>query len=379
MWFAIGVAIFLIVYPYCGYPLFLKVLPKSKKYYEKDDGAFFVSLYIAAYNEEKVIAQKLENSLHLLTKGIPFEIVVGSDGSTDRTNEIIQQYMKQYDNIRLLNFSDRQGKVNVLNRGIPLCKGNIIILSDANAMYNTGCIMSIVPHFRDLRVGCVAGEKRVLQENRMISSNEGAYWKLESKIKRMESQIETVIGADGACYAIRKNLFVKLPKETSVDDFLLSMKIVEQGYCIVYEPNAYSMEETGRTLQDEIKRKVRIAAGNYYNLKFLKYFLKFNLVSFMFYSHKLLRWISPFIFILLTGMLMRQSLYSDIAKCMTGVLLCSYIVAVLRYGGIKNRLINNKIGNVFTYFYVTVWAQLLGFLVYARNRQKAIWDTVRSE
>ena len=288
--------IILIVYPYLIYPLILWILSKRRTKQQKnikDIGSekYSVTLLIAAYNEETVIKEKLDNALKLDLMGNNFEIVVGSDGSTDKTNEIVKAYSQKYPLIKLINYTDRAGKVNVINKSIAYCSGEIVILSDANAMYNEAAVINILKHFSDSHVGCVAGEKRIKTTDNMVSSNEGLYWKLESFIKKLEDKVSTVIGADGACYAIRRNLFMPLPQDTSVDDFLLSMKIVEQGYKIAYEKDAYSFEETGQTLQQELKRKIRIGAGNFYNLRFLKSFFHMSLESFMFLSHKFLRWI----------------------------------------------------------------------------------------
>ena len=189
--------------------------------------------------------------------------------------------------------------------------------------------------------------------------------------------METVIGADGACYAIRKELFVLLPSDTSVDDFLLSMKIVEQGYQIAYEPNAFSIEEAGSTMKEELKRKVRIAAGNFYNLKLLTSFMRLDKKSWMFVSHKFLRWISPVLFILLTIVLAVEAFFSVIAGIIFVLLAISYLISYLKFQNIDNIITNNRISNIFSYFYLTVWAQLLGFIKYKRKEQGAVWDTLR--
>ena len=212
----------------------------------------------------------------------------------------------------------------------------------------------------------------------MISKNEGLYWKLESKIKQWESQVKTVIGADGACYAIRRSLFINLPSNTAVDDFLLSMKIVEQGYRIAYEPKAFSIEEAGSSMQQEWSRKTRIAAGNYFNIQFLTKFFQPSLVSFMFFSHKFLRWISPFLFILLTGTLCVLSYNSLIARLMYVLLLISYLVAFLEYKQYQLGILQYKFFHIITYFYVTVAAQFVGFLKEIKGTQMAIWDTIRN-
>lgn len=244
-------------------------------------------------------------------------------------------------------------------------------------MYNEECLINLLRNFRNKKVGCVAGEKHIVKNGTMIGDNEGLYWKLESLIKELEAKVETVIGADGACYAIRKELFVPLPSDTSVDDFLLSMKIVEQGYQIAYEPNAFSMEETGSTMKEELKRKVRIAAGNFYNLKLLTSFMRLDKKSWMFISHKFLRWISPALFILLTIVLAVETFFSPIASIIFILLVISYLISYLKFQDMDNFVTNNKISNIFSYFYLTVWAQLLGFIKYKRKEQGAVWDTLR--
>lgn len=371
----------LIVYPYLIYPLILWILSKRRTKQQKnikDIGSkkYSVTLLIAAYNEETVIKEKLDNALKLDLMGNNFEIVVGSDGSTDKTNEIVKAYSQKYPLIKLINYTDRAGKVNVINKSIAHCSGEIVILSDANAMYNAVAVINLLKHFSDSHVGCVAGEKRIKTTDNMISSNEGLYWKLESFIKKLEEKVSTVIGADGACYAIRKNLFMPLPQDTAVDDFLLSMKIVEQGYKIAYEKDAYSFEETGQTLQQELKRKIRIAAGNFYNLRFLKSFFSINLESFMFISHKFLRWISPIFFITLTVILLMN--IDDIEnKILFFILLLSYLIGVVGFFFQHCSITDNKIIKIITYFYLVVLAQLLGFIRFLKGTQKAIWETVR--
>jgi biofilm PGA synthesis N-glycosyltransferase PgaC len=378
MWLIALLLIFLIIYPYVIYPAILYVLPKnSVAMLKKLPEITNISLFIAAYNEEKVIKEKLNNSLVLETANVNLEIIVASDGSTDATIAIVKEFENKYSNIKLLDFKERQGKVNVINRGLQFCKGEIILLSDANAMYNRECLQKILPHFQNEKCGCVAGEKRVKAMETDISKNEGLYWKLESKIKQLEAKVKTVIGADGACYAIRKKLFCKLPKDTAVDDFLLSMKIVEQGYNIEYEPEAYSYEESGSSLKQELNRKIRIAAGNFYNLCYLKRFFAADIVSFMFISHKLLRWISPALFLALSLVLTVLTLESLTAIILLFLLVITYIGALINYNYNINIFLSDKLSRLITYFYLTVYAQLIGFIKYLSGKQKAVWNTIR--
>jgi len=382
MEYLIIILILLIIHPYIIYPLILTLLNKGigrtnklSEYNQHDYPK--VSVLIAAYNEEKVISDKIINTLNLDYPTEKLQIVVGSDGSQDNTNDIVASFAKKYPQIILLDFKDRAGKANIINKSIIYCEGEIIVLSDANAMYNKLAIKNIVKNFSDSNVGCVAGEKRmsITDGQDSIGQNEGLYWKLESYIKAQESILFTVIGADGALYAIRRELFRPLPENTSVDDFLLSMLIVSQGYKIKYEPNAYSYEFSGETLSVEYRRKVRIAAGNFNNLKHLKKFMGFKLVSFMFISHKLLRWVSPFIFIFLSCLLLIRE--SPVNKFGFIILSLSYLLAMLGYIYQNTLFGKMKVVSIVTHFYLTVLAQLQGLIKFLTGIQKATWDTAR--
>ena len=379
LWFIIIVAFLLIIWPYAVYPLVLLVVSRRRPIGTSTEPVKSVSLLIAAYNEEEVIKEKLENSLALERGNFEFEIVVASDGSTDCTAELVRTYTKEYSFIRLLDFSERSGKVNALNKAVPQCKGDIVLLSDANAMYNPECLKYILPHFEDDLVGCVSGEKKILATDGAIAKNEGLYWRLESVIKRLESKTTSLIGADGACYAVRKSLFQSLPSETSVDDFLLSMRILESGHTVVYEPRAWSAEDPGQTAYDEFRRKRRIAAGNFYNLRFLHSFMRSDFLSFMFISHKLLRWISPLIFAVLTAALFFKAFSSETAWYAFLILLFSYTLPLLKYANVGVALTDRGPGRIITYFYLTVWAQYAGWKQYMAGTQKAVWDTVRQK
>ena len=382
MEYVVGLLFFLIAHPYVFYPASLVLLNCRQQHGQVQQAAEenclpTISLLIAAYNEEKVIADKLVNAMKLDYPADKLEIVVGSDGSTDRTNEIVQAFASAKFKIKLLAYLHREGKVNVLNKSVQQCAGEIVVFSDANAFYNAGALKHMAGHFANPEIGCVAGEKKmkIAGDQDWIGENEGLYWKLESFIKRQESRLKTVIGADGAMYAIKKSLFTTLPRDTSVDDFLISMLIVLQGYRIAYEPRAFSCEAAGRSLAEELKRKVRIAAGNYYNLRYLQGLWGWNLLSYLFISHKLLRWASPFIFIALTLCLFVQA-FNPVYAWLLALLLASYGIAALGYC-CEQQLLKYRVISLITHFYLAVYAQFCGWIKYCKGTQKAIWDTIR--
>ncbi len=373
----------LFIFPYTIYPGLLllwkcfftkEMIPKERV----EDYQPQVTLLIAAYNEEKVIADKIQNSLALNYPASFLEIIIASDGSTDKTNEIVNRFTMEHKNVKLLAFEIREGKANVLNKAIAYCSGEIIFFSDANAIYNHDAIINGIRHFINPRVGCVAGEKRIVQSyGDDIDFKEGFYWKLESLIKSAESKIKTVIGADGALYAIRRKLYEKLPSDTAVDDFLESMLIVKKGYKIIYEPESYSMESSGGSYKREFNRKVRIAAGNYKNLRYLGYFFKPNVISFMFISHKFLRWISPVILLTLTFFFVRLSFSFVIYQFILLLLVMTYLVGFIGILFADVPFFQKKSFSFIAYFYLTVWAQLIGFIRFLKGNQKAAWEKMR--
>jgi Glycosyltransferases, probably involved in cell wall biogenesis len=382
--FLFVLCVVLFIFPYTIYPGFLLLFKAffSKSSDKNIDISTYqpkVTILVAAYNEEQVIADKIKNCLALNYPSNKIEILIASDGSSDKTEKIVNQFASDNGNVKLLAYKIREGKVNVLNKAIFHCSGEIIFFSDANAMYNSNAIVNAVRHFNNPQVGCVAGEKRIVQNSNdnNVSGREGLYWKVESLIKSMESDLDTVIGADGALYAIRRELYEELPKNTSVDDFLESMLIVIKGYKIAYEPEAFSLESSGESSGKEFNRKVRIAAGNFYNLKYLTSFLKFNLRSFMFISHKLLRWISPFVLIFLTLLLVVLSIHSKPYQCLLLILLFTYLIGLMGVLFEKISLFRPKHFNFIGYFYLTVLSQLIGFIKFMDGSQKAIWEKMR--
>jgi len=221
-----------------------------------------VSLIVAAYNEAACIAEKVKNSLALDYPADRFEVLIGSDGSTDGTNEIVRGVADR--RVRL-STAPRAGKTSVLNRCIPMATGDVVVLSDANTMIDPAAVQKLVRHFEDPEVGVVCGKR-------------GA-----------------VMGANGGLYAIRRTLFTALPPSTIVDDFVIPLRILENGFKVVYEPEALAHEETTEDYGQEFGRRARIAAGNFQSLGMVPGLLSpaAGFRAFAFWSHKLLRWCAP--------------------------------------------------------------------------------------
>ena len=252
-----------------------------------------VTVIVPAYNERSVIRAKIENSLAIEYPKELLEIVVASDGSDDGTVEIVREYSK--DGIVLRSYSPRAGKISVLNRTIPLAQGEIIVLCDANVMFEPQAVGRLVAHFSDPAVGAVTGDVQIRSEDAPFGEGEGYYYRYERFIQLCESKLGSTVTVDGGMYAIRKPLFRPLPADTILDDFVIGMKILLDGYRVIYDPSALASENATIDIRQEFRRKVRIVAGAMQELLRGGLFpspRRFQLF-WSFVSHKVLRWFVP--------------------------------------------------------------------------------------
>ena len=290
------IALAIVFYTYAGYGIFLYLLVRVKEALckrtriELPEELPEVTLLIAAYNEEAVIADKMRNCRALDYPAGRLKIVWVTDGSNDRTNELLAGYPE----VTVLFAPERRGKTAALNRGVPLVTTPLVVFTDANTMLGPEAIREIIRPFGDPKVGCVAGEKRVVQSREQAAaSTEGIYWKYESKLKEWDDRLYTAVGAAGELFAIRRELFVAMPDDTLLDDFILSMRIAMQGYRIAYCKNAYALEEASADMTEEGKRKVRIAAGGLQSIGRLAPLLnplRYGILWWQYLSHRVLRW-----------------------------------------------------------------------------------------
>jgi len=330
-----------------------------------------VSLVVAAYNEVSCIEQKLENSLALDYPADRFEVVIGSDGSTDGTNERVLQCRDE--RVRL-SPAPRAGKTTVLNRCIPTAKGDIVVLSDANTMIEPEAIQKLVRHFEDPEVGAVCGKLRLYNPTKQ-DYEESAYWSYESLIKMYEGRRGAVVGANGGLYAIRRTLFTELPASTIVDDFVIPLRILEKGYKVAYEEEAVAHEETTEDYGKEFGRRARIAAGNFQSLRMVPGLLlpTAGFPAFAFWSHKLLRWCAPALMglALIANLFLLDSMFyrfTLLGQALFYALAYMGKVGVLKRGAVK------RVASVAYYFTTMNLAIVVGFWRFLRNSQRAAWD-----
>lgn len=301
------ICIFIVVYTYLGYALLIYFLAKFfpfKASGNKDvvaDDYPTLTLCIAAYNEADIIPFKMENNLSLYYPKDKLKIMWVIDGSNDNS-EIV---LANYPDIKVLYRKERLGKTAAINHAMEVINSDIVVFTDANCLLSQDSLLVIAKEFEDSSIGCVAGEKRIefYNEDGIASKGEGSYWLYESLLKKWDSTYYSAMGAAGELFAIRRTLFKPVPLDILLDDFMISMGILKQGCRIAYAPQAYAVERGSLNIEEEKKRKVRIAAGGWQSVWLLKGFLnifKYGRLSFQYISHRALRWtITPFALFLL--------------------------------------------------------------------------------
>ncbi len=374
----------IIFYSYLGYGILLWILVRIKRLLKKpmppaagQDPYPAVALVVAAYNEQDFILRKIENTLELDYPKHRLELIFITDGSTDRTPEIISRYPS----IRLLHEPQRRGKVAAMNRAIQQVESPLVIFCDANTLLNKECVREIVKHYADPKVGGVAGEKRIWQReaDAAAAAGEGLYWKYESYLKKLDSELYTAVGAAGELFSVRKALFEKAPEGTIIEDFVQSLKLCVNGYVVRYEPNAYAAEAPSASIREEMKRKVRICAGAFQAMVLLKdlfNIFRYPMVSFQFISHRILRWtICPvaLITLLLSNILIAWKAPSPFYLAVLAAQGLFYVLGITGWI-FASRNIRLKAVYIPFYFLFMNLSVFIGFNRFLRNKQTVLWE-----
>ncbi|MEO6038620.1 MAG: glycosyltransferase family 2 protein [Saprospiraceae bacterium] len=385
-WFGL----FTVFYAYLGYALLLVLLLRLRKKplstYPNEyavDAWPEVTFVICAYNEAKWIQHKIANSLAIDYPQDRFRLVIVTDGSDDGTPELVAGYpYAPHIRWELLHEPERRGKIAAFQRAMHFITTPFVVSTDANTLVNPEALRRLLRHFIDPQVGSVAGEKRISlgEKDDASSAGEGIYWKYESTLKRWDAQLWTVVGAAGELFAFRREAYEDVPVDTIVEDFYLTMRIAQRGYRVQYEPGAFAVETSSASVQEELKRKIRIAAGSWQAIVRLAPLLnifKYGLLSFQYLSHRVLRWtlapaLLPIILITNFYLAKKSSLYSLL---LAGQLLF-YLAALAGYL-LEQRKLRLKILFVPYYFCVMNYAQYAGFLRYLRGRQSVLWERVQ--
>ena len=377
-------SVILIFHSYLLYPQVLKILSRNKKENSicHDHGSElpFVSIIMSVHNEEMVISEKIRSIYYTLYPPDKFEVLVGSDNSTDGTNTICKVFTENYTNFRFFPFTERQGKPSVVNQLKEKAKGEILILTDAKVFFEITTITELVKHFKNPDIDIVGGNIRNQNSTpEGISIQEKAFMSREIMMKYMEGIIwGKTMGIYGAIYAIRKEAFIAVPPGYSVDDFFITMNVLRNNRKVILNLKANSLENVPDELSAEFRRKVRISAGNFQNLKHFASCLwpPFSSLSFAFASHKVIRWIGPFLILLILILNIILALSSGF-YCL---LLCIQILlGILPL--IDLLLRKFKVQSVFlrfiTHFYAMNFALLVGFFKYITGTKTNIWQPTR--
>lgn len=336
---------------------------------------------VAAYNEEHDIEDKIKNSLGLAYPKDKINFLFVTDGSDDRTPEIVAQYPE----VTLLHLPERRGKIAAVGRSMPQVKSDITVFTDANTMLNAGAIQNLVRHYQDPKVGAVAGEKRVLSpdSDAAAGAGEGFYWKYESTLKRWDSELYSVVGAAGELFSIRTALFEHVPADTIIEDFYMTLKIAQNGYRVIYEPEACAMETPSANSGEELKRKIRIAAGGIQAIVRLKSLLnpfRYGILSFQYISHRVLRWtLSPLalLLVLLANIVLALQGHGLYQLLLLGQFLF-YASALIGYL-LESKKIKMKAFFIPYYFFMMNYAVFAGFLRFLRGKQSVLWERAQRQ
>jgi len=377
---------FLIVfYSYLGYGLLLFFLVSVKRLFKKETNRnssenYFepdITLIVSAFNEEGFIEKKIENTFQLSYPPEKLKIIFITDGSTDRTPEIISRFPQ----IQLLHEPPRRGKVAAMNRAMKFVSTPFVIFSDANTLLNTECIAAIAKHYADPIVGGVAGEKKVItgSDAKAAGAGEGLYWKYESFLKKLDSEFYSVVGAAGELFSLRTDLFEQAAENIIIEDFVLSLKICMKGYIIRYEPGSFAIEDSSLSMKEEEKRKIRICAGAFQAMVILKdlfNIFKYPSLSFQFISHRILRWtlcplclmsllITNVLIVILNGGLIYQ------ASLILQILFYSCALLGWFYANKNIRIKSLYIPYYFFFMNVSVF---IGFKRFVTKKQTVLWE-----
>ena len=376
------IALAIVFYAFVGYGIVLYVMvlikrlikkniPQSKILFEPD-----ITLVIPCFNEADILVEKINNCTQLDYPTAKLTLVFITDGSSDNSIKVLQQYPF----IKILHENRRAGKTAAENRAMLFVNTPYVIFSDANTMLNKEAVRNIVKHFANDMVGCVSGEKRIITDTSDSASaaGEGIYWRYESLLKKLDSELYSAVGAAGELVAFRTSLYKDLPEDTLLDDFMQSMQMAAAGFKIVYEPEAYAVETASANVAEELKRKVRICAGGWQSISRLSSTLSCSrtpLLYFQYISHRVLRWtVTPFllitIFIINIFLLTNSNFFYQVLGI--GQILF-YAASIIGYV-LENRRLRFKPLFVPYYFCVMNYAVVAGLKRYLSGNQKATWD-----
>ena len=379
------VSIIIVLYTYLGYGVLLYIIVLLKRIFIKHQDKQFsfddlpsCTVIVAAFNEAGFIEDKIKDTLGLSYPLNRLKIVFVTDGSTDETPQIVSRYPQ----ITLLHKDERKGKIAAVHRAMLEASTEVVVFTDANTFLHSESLIQLCKHYADKKVGGVAGEKKIFVDKLAdATAGEGFYWKYESKLKSLDSEFYSVVGAAGELYSIRCSLYTPVPIDSILDDFMISMGIAERGYKIKYEPQAYAQETSSANIQEEMKRKIRIAAGAFQSIIWLKSLLnpfKLPILTFQYLSHRVLRWtIAPLalVFVYIANVYLAIINTNDYGF----FLFLQSVFYVMAFLGswMESKKVRLKILFIPYYFCLMNYAVLAGGLRFFFGHQSVMWEKAK--
>jgi cellulose synthase/poly-beta-1,6-N-acetylglucosamine synthase-like glycosyltransferase len=387
--FIFWLSVALMFHSYVLYPVLLKLFSAGKKEndvmftaFDKDLPAVYI--VFSVFNEQKVIKEKLESIINTAYPVEKLKVYIGSDNSTDDTHNIVEAFAANHSQISFYKFAGRNGKSGVINKLMAelnqaLKPDDVLIFTDANVMFSPATIYEMVKHFKQKSIGQVAAN--ILSRGVTaggISVQEKTYIQGENRVKYLEGlNWGTMMGAFGACYALRADCWTTIPPNYLMEDFYLSMNVLKQGEKAISELKAVCYEDVSTEVGEEFKRKSRIQAGNFQNLGvYWKLLLGFNAVAFCFFSHKVIRWFGPLFIVgayVSNLFLLTQGRFYLFTFIVQNLLLLSPVVdAILKQVGVHLIVLRFA-----SYFYAMNLALVNGFWMYVRGIKTNAWSPTK--
>lgn len=373
----------LIVYCYFGYPLLLKIVsniaarPVAKKYIEPT-----ISVVISLYNEEDVIQKKIENLLSLNYPREKMEVLIGSDGSDDRTVEIVKRFASQ--GVEVFDFKERRGKMMTINDLATRAKHEVLVFTDARQMFDNNALKELTANLADPKVGCVSGELMFTDRDNPTAQGINLYWKYEKFLRFEESKIHSMLGATGAIYAIRRELYTPVPPQVVLDDMFIPLKIIEKGFRAVIDGSAKAYDEVASSPKEEHRRKARTLYGNYQIFGLFPDLFNplTSPVAFQFFSHKFLRVIVPFLMMAVFGLnifLLDKMIYQKLFFLQILFYVMAVVGALARNSSYAMLKPIKKLCYIPYVFCLLNFSALNGFFRFIFAKQEITWQKARAK
>lgn len=383
-WSVLTLCVCAVLHSYLFYPLWWRLIGRRRPILplrEPPAAWPFISIIVAGYNEATCIGRRVQNLLQCDYPIDKMEILIASDGSEDGTDRMAAEAAMGDPRVRVLAFTLRRGKVNVLNEVCANAQGKILVLSDANVDFAPDTLKRLVTRFEDPRVACVCGKLCFrTRAGEAHTQSENIYWKLETWLKQHEGGRGVLLGANGANFALRRDLWQGCPPEIVVEDLYIPLRLLMDGWRVMFEPAALAYEDLPPALADEFGRRVRIGAGDFQILaRCLSLLHPSNgLAAWVFFSHKVLRWGTPFFLVgTISAILLLVLLRAPGAWALAVVAVCTLVWTAIGFTSIRLPGILGKIASASAYFAAMNAALFLGFFRWLRGSQSTTWNRTR--